>query len=596
MSELQQQFSGPVVGKAYDSRLMQRLWRYVRPHWTLLVLAAFLIPITVAFEIAQPYLLSIAIDVFIAHRVTEGLGTLALIYVGVVGMQALSSYGQLYSLQLVGQRSMHTLREVTYRHVLSRSSAFFDRVPVGRLLTRMTNDVEAINEMFSGGVVTLVADFIKLLAIVAMMLYLNVKLTLITFLTLPVLILVVGYARKLMRRSYREIREKLSAMNSHLQEHLAGIRVVQLFCREPAAAKAYAEMSADYRTAYEDSIRADASMYAIVEAIGVTAAAGIAWHSGSSIGEGGLTIGLVVAFIEYVNKFFIPVRDFSAKYAVMQSAMAAVERIVALLDTKDEDAPLRHRDGDCAEEVEGAPIIEFDAVRFAYRPQEQVLKGLDLRVRSGQTVAVVGPTGSGKSTIIKLLARLYEHSHGHIRIRGRDITTMEARELRSRITVVNQDIFLFAGTIRENVRMGNLEATDEEIEAAFERIGARRFLRERNDSLDSLIESRGENLSAGERQLIAFARALVRDPEILVLDEATAHVDPDTEETVSRGVEELMRGRTTLVIAHRLSTIRHADNILVLSHGRVAEQGTYDSLVAQGGLFAELEASFSRAT
>lgn len=582
-----------VLGKAYDSRLMMRLWTFVRPHWVLLTFAMLLMPLTVMFELAQPYLLSIAIDVYIAHQVTDGLGVLAVVFVGCVGLQAVSSYGQLYSLQLVGQRSMHTLRQATYRHVLTRRSAFFDRVPVGRLLTRMTNDVESINEMFSSGVVTLVADVIRLVAIVGMMLYLNVELTLITFVTIPILVVLVSYARKLMRSSYRQIRVKLAAMNTHVQEHLSGIRVVQLFCREDTSSRAYEEINAEYREAYEGSIRADASMYAIVEAIGVSSAAAIAWYSGSTIGEGALTIGLVVAFIEYVNKFYIPIKDFSSKYAVMQSAMAAVERIVALLDTEENDAPIAP---ELAQRDEAAApyAVEFRDVRFAYRPEEQVLRGLSLQLKAGEKVAVVGATGSGKSTLIKLLARLYESTSGDIFLFGQNIRGISAEALRRRITVVNQDVFLFNGTLRENVKMGRLDATDEEVENALRGIGADKVLQGLDGGADVQVEDRGENLSAGERQLVAFARALVRDPEILILDEATAHVDPKTETIIEAGLDALMEGRTTLVIAHRLSTIRNADSIVVLSQGVVEEQGNYDELIALGGQFAALEQSFSR--
>ncbi len=581
-----------ILGKAYDSRLMVRLWQYVRPHWALLLLALFLIPVTVVFELAQPLLLAIAIDVYIAHRVSEGLGTLAGVFVGFVLLQAAFSYAQLYALQLVGQRSMHTLRLATFEHVLTRRTAFFDKIPVGRLLTRMTNDVESINEMFSSGVVTLVADVIRLLSIVAMMLYLSVQLTLITFVTIPALVVLVAYARKLMRSSYRAIRVKLAAMNTHVQENLSGIKVVQLFCRESAVAREYEVINAEYREAYVGSILADASMYAIVEAIGICSAAGIAWYSGASIGEGAITIGLVVAFIEYVNKFFIPIKDFSSKYAVMQSAMAAAERIVGLLDTAEHDAPLAS--GEEETPASDAPAIEFDEVSFGYRTGEQVLKGLSLRVESGQKVAVVGATGSGKSTLIKLLARLYESDAGRIRLAGRDIRGIAAEELRQRVTVVNQDVFLFTGTIRENVRMGRQDASDEEVDAALQHIGAQRVLAKISGGAEAHVADRGDNLSAGERQLIAFSRALVRDPEILILDEATAHVDPNTESLIEQGLDVLMEGRTTLVIAHRLSTIRNADKIIVLSHGVVAEQGSYDELLASGGLFAKLEQSFSR--
>tara|TARA_R110002096_G_scaffold44526_8_gene120305 strand:+ start:135457 stop:137181 length:1725 start_codon:yes stop_codon:yes gene_type:complete len=571
---------------------MLRLWRYVRPHWALLTVALFLIPLTVAFEIAQPYLLSLAIDVYIAHHITDGLGSLALLFVSFVLLQAICAYAQLYALQLVGQRSMHTLRMATYRHILTRRLAFFDRVPVGRLLTRMTNDIESINEMFSSGVVTLIADVIRLVAIVAMMFYLNVKLTLITFVTLPALFVLVGYSRKLMRSSYRQIRVKLAAMNSHVQEHLSGIKVVQLFCRERATAKTYETINSEYREAYTGSIRADASMYAIVEAIGICSAAAIAWYSGTAIGEGIITVGLVVAFIEYVNKFFIPIKDFSSKYAVMQSAMAAAERIVALLDTDEEDAPLKEASDD--DIVEGAPAITFTDVQFGYRIGEQVLKGLSLQVQPGQKVAVVGSTGSGKSTLIKLLARLYEAESGVIALAGRDIRTIPAEEIRKRITVVNQDVFLFGGSIRDNVRLGQHEASDEDVDKALAQIGADVVVRSLADGADAHVADRGENLSAGERQLISFARALVRDPEILILDEATAHVDPQTESLIEAGLDTLMEGRTTLVIAHRLSTIRNADKIIVLAHGVVEEEGNYEELLALGGVFAKLERSFSR--
>ncbi|MBL4634955.1 MAG: ABC transporter ATP-binding protein [Kofleriaceae bacterium] len=588
-----------VLGQAYDTKLMLRLWTYVRDHGVLLAFALLLIPITVAFEIAQPYLLSVAIDVYITNHVTDGLGTLALVYVGFVIMQALCGYAQLYALQLVGQRSMHSLRLATYRHILTRRSAFFDRIPVGRLLTRMTNDIESINEMFAGGVVTLLADVVRLIAIVGMMLYLNVQLTLITFITIPALVILVRYARKLMRSSYRQIRVKLAAMNTHLQEHLSGIGIVQLFVREKATADKYDEINAEYREAYSGSIMADASMYAIVEAIGLISVAAIAWYSGATIGETGLTIGLVVAFIEYVNKFFIPIKDFSAKYAVMQSAMAAAERIVGLLDTKEEDAPMRTADASITGSDSFA--VEFKDVKFSYREGEQVLKGLGLSVRPGEKVAVVGATGSGKSTLIKLLARLYETDEGAIFLDGQNILSLPAGELRRHVTVVNQDVFLFKGTIADNVRMGNPDASDDDVTDALRRIGAESVFKgsladsqeENAVDIHLMIEDRGDNLSAGQRQLVAFARALVRDPKLLILDEATAHVDPKTESAIERGLDALMRGRTTLVIAHRLSTIANADKIVVLDHGVVAETGTYDSLVEDGGLFAQLQKSFS---
>ena len=583
-----------VLGKAYDARLMARVWSFVRPHWTLVVLAMVLIPVAIAFELAQPLLLKVAIDVNIALGRGSGLAELAGLFLICVVLQSLANYIQLYALQLVGQRAMHDLRKAIFRHVITRRSAFYDRVPVGRLLTRMTNDVENINEMFASGVITLVADALKLVAIVAMMFYLDVRLTLITFITLPFLLVLVGWARRIMRASFREIRVKVAAMNAYLQEHLSGIKVVQLFARERPSADEFDRMNGDHRDAYLGAIRADAGMYAVVEAVGVAAAAAIAWYAGTRIGETGLTVGLVLAFVEYVNKFFVPVRDFSAKYTVMQSAMAATERIVELLDTAEVDAPVADDKDRRAASPSDAPAVSFRDVHFGYRSGEPVLRGVSLEVPRGATVAVVGSTGSGKSTLVRLISRLYEPQQGRIELAGRNVTTWPAQDLRRRLAVISQDVFLFAGTVADNVKMGNLDATDQQVRDALARVGADQMLARRGVDLEAEVAERGSNFSAGERQLISFARALVRNPDVLILDEATAQVDPETEAAIDRGLTELMTGRTTLVIAHRLSTIRRADHIAVMSKGVVEEQGSRDQLLAKNGLYAQLEATFSR--
>jgi ATP-binding cassette subfamily B multidrug efflux pump len=620
-----------VLGKAYDVKLMARLWRFVAPHWKLLIVSTALVLIAPAFELARPYLLGVAVDEYIAVGRSEGLGWLILGFLALVFASAGASYAQLYALQLLGQRSMHGLRVAIYRHVISQRTAFFDRMPVGRLLTRMTNDVENINEMFANGVVTLAADLIKLIGIVIVMLTIDVKLTLMTFLTMPLLLVVVNYARVLMRNSFREIRVKLAALNAFAQEHLSGMKVVQLFAREKQALEDYDEINAAHRDAYLDAIRADAVMYALVEAIGVVSIALIAWYASGA--EDAPSIGVVVAFIEYVRQFFIPIRDFSAKYTVMQSAMAASERIMALLDADEPDAPARpHAEsaqsskspsGSPSETPAGSPAaIRLEDVSFGYRAGEDVLRGVSFEIPHGTHVAVVGATGSGKSTIIKLLSRLYEIDRGVIRLDGQDLRELPVSTLRRRITVISQDVFLFAGTVADNVRLGNPAASDEELRAALRRVGADRMLARRAarpaeagagaetaapspssplgaagspvDPLHIEIAERGGNFSAGERQLIAFARALVRDPDVLVLDEATAHVDPEAESLIEQGVAELMRNRTTLVIAHRLSTIRNADQILVMSRGRIVEQGNHEELMARGGVYARLERTFSR--
>lgn len=592
-----------VLGKAYDVELLRRLWPFVAKHPGLLLASILLMPCSIALELAQPYIVKLALVNHIAVGETAGLGLLALLYTALVIGYSVSSYFEQSNVQLLGQRSMHSLRLAIYDHVLAQRAGFFDRMPVGRLMTRMTNDIENINEMFAQGVVTLLADFVKMAVIVVIMLVLDWQLTLLTFTTLPLLWMLVRYARGAMRRSFREIRLRLAAMNSFVQEHLSGIRVVQFLGRAATAKRQYNDINAAHRDAYLESIRADAAMYALVEAIGILAIGLVAWFAARRLGADAksavIAVGTVAVFIEYINKFFIPVRDLSAKYAVMQGAMAAAERIANLLDTNEPDGTARPLpEGVTLPEVAAAPQLPADAavtfnnVTFGYG-DDLVLRNVTLAVPRGATVAVVGATGSGKSTLIKLLARLYETQAGHIDLFGSNIANLPLDVVRRRITVVSQDVMLFAGTLYENIALG-ADIERSKVMAAVASVGLDTILGARGVDLDTPVRERGSNFSTGERQLIAFCRALVRNPEVLVLDEATAHVDPQAERLIEAGVAALMKDRTTLVIAHRLSTIRNAAMIVVMDKGAVVETGTHDELVARGGMYAALERTFRR--
>ena len=546
-----------------------------------------LLPVISLCEIAQPYLLKKAIDEHIAVGRLAGLDRVGLAYLGVLLGQYASSFAQIYLTQLIGQRGMNTLRMRVHEHVLSLSASFFDRTPVGRLMTRMTSDIEALNEMFASGLVSLLGDMIRLVFILVAIFGIDWKLALFSMGTAPVLFGIAAFFRRWVRDAFREIRTKLARMNAFLQEHLSGIKVVQAFAQESRVDGEFDAINLDYRRANARAITADAALYSIVEAVGAIAVAGLLWHGGNRIAGGTLTFGVLVAFVEYLGKFFAPIRDLSTKYTVMQQAMAAAERVFTLLDTAEPDAP---RSSASTAPTSTGPLIELDHVTFGYRADRPVLDAVSLSIAAGETLAIVGATGAGKSTIIKLLPRLYDLQGGTIRIGGADVRTLDPRDLRRRIVVVSQDVFMFSGTLRANIALGDDALTDEQILTAARRVGADRVIANRPDGLDAKVIERGVNFSGGERQLLAFARALARDPEILILDEATASVDPETERAIERGIGALMRGRTSIVIAHRLSTIQRASRIVVINRGHVAEEGTHETLLAKGdsGLYARL--------
>jgi ATP-binding cassette, subfamily B, multidrug efflux pump len=599
--------SEDVLGKALDRALLRRIFSYVWPYWKPLTVAIALLPVISLCEVAQPYLLKRAIDEHIAIKRLAGLDRLGLLYLISLAGQYGAGFAQIYLTQVIGQRGMNDLRIRVHRHLLSLAASFFDRTPVGRLMTRLTSDIEALSEMFASGIVSLLGDIIRLGFILVAIFGIDWRLALFSMGSAPVLFAIAAYFRRWVRDAFREIRLKLARMNSYLQEHISGMKIVQVFAREALVYGEFDAINLDYRRANARAITADAALYSIVEAVGAIAVAGLLWYGGNRIAGGTLTIGVLVAFMEYLGKFFAPIRDLSTKYTVMQQAMAAAEGVFNLLDTDEPDAPAgpslhtgtlggfqTSRDGLAPAEpslphaIDIDPLIELEGVSFGYRADRPVLRDVSLSIDAGETVAVVGPTGAGKSTIIKLLPRLYEVQSGSVRIGGVDVRGMDPRALRRRIVVVSQDVFMFSGTLRSNIALGDPGLTDEAIWAAARRVGADRVIASRPGALDAKVIERGVNFSGGERQLIAFARALAHDPEILVLDEATASVDPDTERLIERGIGELMRGRTSIVIAHRLTTVKRASRILVVARGQIAEQGKHDALLAQGGIYARL--------
>src|SRR5262245_28097105 len=557
--------SEDLLGNALDRTLLRRIFGYVWPYRGRLALAAALLPVVALLEIAQPYLLKKAIDEHIAVGRLAGLDRIGLLYLLALVGQYSAAFAQLYFTQVIGQLGMNDLRLRVHRHVMSLSAAFFDRTPVGRLMTRMTNDIESLSEMFASGIVSLLGDAVRLVLSLVAMFAIDWRLALFSMGAAPVLFAIAAYFRTWVRDAFRDIRVRLARMNAFLQEHISGMKVVQAFAQEAKVARDFDAINVEYRRANSRAIAADAALYSIVEAVGSIAIAGLLWHGGGRIVAGTLTFGVVVAFIEYLAKFFAPIRDLSTKYTVMQQAMAAAERVFTLLDTKEPDAPATGepaQDGSLpprpAKRGEGrgeGPLIDLRGVNFGYRADLPVLTDVTLSINKGETVAIVGATGAGKSTLVKLLPRLYDAQAGELRIDGTDIRAVDARVLRRRIVVVSQDVFMFAGTLRSNIGLHDAAIDDERIVSSARRVGADRVIASRPEGLDAAVLERGSNFSAGERQLVAFARALAREPEILILDEATASVDPDAERLIERGIAELMRGRPSLVNAHRMSDV-----------------------------------------
>ncbi|AJE04609.1 ABC transporter ATP-binding protein [Geobacter pickeringii] len=583
-------YEDEIVGKAYDRHLMGRFLRYVRPYAGLAMVSLALLPLSAAVRLAQPWLLKVAIDGHIVSGRMEGLPLVAAGFFALIVAESLLTFLEAWLLQYLGQRVMFDLRLELFSHVQRLPVPFFDRTPTGSLVTRLTSDVEVLGEMFAAGIITVVGDILFLAGIIGVMLWMNPTLSLVTFSVLPLLVWVAFTFRVRMRTAFREVRARLATLNTFLAETIGGMAIVQLFNRQATERREFTRLNAAYRDANLPVITWDASLYALVEALSSVAVGLIVWYGGGEIARGALTFGALVAFIQYIEKFFGPIRDLSAKYSIMQGAMAALERIFNLLDTGGDTVAILPPAGDVERQVPaGRPVstIEFQDVWFAYRDKEYVLRDFTLTVRRGETVALVGETGGGKTTVTRLLSRFYDVNRGSIRFDGTDIRELSLDGLRRRIGVVLQEPYLFSGTVAFNISLGD-EGAARRVEEAARLVGADRFIRALPNGYDEEVRERGANLSAGERQLISFARAVAFDPEILVLDEATASVDSASERLIQEGLRGLMAGRTSLVVAHRLSTVRDADRIAVIHRGEKVEEGTHRELLAAGGLYSRL--------
>lgn len=581
--------------RAYDARLVRRLWQFVRPYRREFWLSCGLLPLTAGFALAQPYILKIAIDRYIAGEDLAGLAASAWIYAAVFTIELVCIYFQYVLTMRVAQKSLADLRQAIFDHIQKLDTAFFERHPIGSLVTRMTSDVDVISEMFAAGAMTILMDIVTLLGIVAIMLAIDAELAIVSLVLLPVILLAINFFRIAARASYRLIRERLARMNGYLQESISGMAVVQGFAREHRQCEEFMRLNESHNLANHRSNIYEAALFSFVEAVSSISFALIIWYGAAQIAGAALALGTLVAFIEYVQKLFVPIRDFSSKYAVMQSAMTAAERVFHLLDTPaglqpDESSALRSasRPGREPTAERGGSIV-FEGVTFAYGEREPVIEDVSFTIAPGESVAIVGPTGSGKTTLIKLLLRFYDVQRGRVIVDGVDVRDWDPRQLRRRIGLVSQDVFLFTGSVRDNITLFR-PLPDEAVQRAATVVNAARFIERLSHGYDEPIRERGNNLSSGQRQLLSFARALAYDPAILVLDEATSSVDPETEAMIQDGLTKLLHGRTALIVAHRLSTIERADRIIVMQHGRIRETGTHAELIAMGGMYAHLHA------
>jgi ATP-binding cassette subfamily B multidrug efflux pump len=573
-----------ILGKAYDARLMKRLLGYVKPYKHYVIFAIFLNVLVAALGPVRPYLTKIAIDKYIANSDYHGLMIIGLLLFGSLLFQAVMQYLLTYYTQYLGQRTLYDLRTQLFNHIQKLALKFFDKTPIGRIVTRATNDVEALGELFSSGIVMVFSDVFIIVWILVFMFFMDVKLSFVTLSVLPVLIYGTFLFRRKARESYRDVRLHLARLNSYMQEHITGMNVVKIFNKERNELDKFSNINNDYRTANIKSIFYYAVFYPGVELLSSIAIGLIIWYGGGEIIQSTLTIGVLFAFIQYTEMFFRPIRDLSEKYNIMQTAMASSERIFKLLDNqtfiKNPDNPIK------LEKVTGK--IEFKDVCFAYNENDYVLKNISFKINPGETVAIVGHTGAGKTSLINILTRFYNINKGEILVDGINLESLDKKDLRKYISIVLQDVFLFSGNIESNINLNSENISREKIIEAAKIVGADDFIRQLPNNYEEEVKERGATLSVGQKQLISFARALAYNPQILILDEATSSVDTETEQLIQRAIEKLLVGRTAIVIAHRLSTIQNADKIIVLHKGEIRETGNHQELLAKRGIYYRL--------
>ena len=573
-----------VLGKAYDSRLMRRLITYLRPYKAYVALALGLILLESGLEVAFPWFTKIAIDRYIASANMRGLALIAGIYMVLLFVRFVVASAETYVLQNTGQRIMYDMRTQVFRHLHTLAPSFYDKNPVGRLITRVVTDVDVLNEMFSAGIVSIFGDIFTLLGIMIAILVLNWKLGLVTLSVVPVIFVTTAVFRIKARDSYRRVRIAVAKINAFLQEHITGMPVVQLYNRERKSFSKFDSINQEHLSANLDGILAYAWFYPAIELLNSVAIALIIWYGGGRVIQGALTLGALVLFTQYANRFFQPIADMSEKYNILQSAMASSERLFKLLDTP---AAIVNSSDAVLPRQAARGEIEFRNVWFAYNDEDWVLKDVSFHVNPGESVAIVGHTGAGKTTTTSLLTRFYDIQKGDILLDGISIARLDLAYLRSSFAVVLQDVFLFSGTLESNIRLGS-PISRERVEAAAEDVNLAPFVRTLLLGLEHPVNERGTTLSAGQRQLLAFARALAHDPKILILDEATSSVDTETELQIRKAIDRLMEGRTSIIIAHRLSTIQRCDKIIVMHKGRIREIGTHQQLLAQRGIYYKL--------